>query len=558
MVAIRLRIIALFATLNLAAGLAAAPPPGRADVTLTVDGQAIRLVHAYARVELNMDSVAELAVLLTDRPLSVELLDRGIPLHELLANAGQAHGLHFSLTGEGRPEGWNVVHPLLSTGCVQCSDWDAEATRTAAAVRGRVFTRKPQQTNGRSWSFSGEFNAVVEPGWEAAAEAAATPAQRALRKQLRAEGLHFTPDWFFTGALMNAGNVIRYLDAGMPPDTPNPSTGDTLLLEMLGGDLSDGQRAAVKELLRRGADANRVSQQGGGTALARVYCCADIAGALLDAGARLDAPSGQKGRTAGQALMDAAIALSKTDVVRLLVARGYPVAAERDRLLKDAVGRPEVEKILREATGARGSRPPADARPSRPPAEAAPARAPVRPMPSRAEAAATLEARGLPPSQDALWRALMDDDAEMVRLLLAAGVSPNEPRAHDGATPLLFVTFRQYGGKSAVQTAMVLDLIAAGADVNRADSNNAPPILHAAQYCETAAVRALLKAGARTNVKAKGGATPMMMAVIFNRADNVAALLEGGYDVKPELDMLRSVAASYPETLRMIEAAAKK
>jgi len=94
--------------------------------------------------------------------------------------------------------------------------------------------------------------------------------------------------------------------------------------------------------------------------------------------------------------------------------------------------------------------------------------------------------------------------------------------------------------------------------VNRADSNNAPPILHAAQYCETAAVRALLKAGARTNVKAKGGATPMMMAVIFNRADNVAALLEGGYDVKPELDMLRSVAASYPETLRMIEAAAKK
>ena len=68
----------------------------------------------------------------------------------------------------------------------------------------------------------------------------------------------------------------------------------------------------------------------------------------------------------------------------------------------------------------------------------------------------------------------------------------------------------------------------------------------------------LLAAGARTGVKAKGGATPMMMAVIFNRADNVAALLEGGYDVKPELDMLRGIAASYPDILKMIEAAAKK
>ncbi len=44
---------------------------------------------------------------------------------------------------------------------------------------------------------------------------------------LRADGLPFTPDWFFTSALMSADNVVRYLDAGMPPDTPNPSTGDT-------------------------------------------------------------------------------------------------------------------------------------------------------------------------------------------------------------------------------------------------------------------------------------------------------------------------------------------
>ncbi len=558
MAAIRLRMIAVLVTLFVATPLAAAPPPGRADVTLTVDGQAIRLVHAYARVELNMDSFEELAVLLTDRPLPAELLDRGVPLHEILANAGLAHGLHFSLTGEGRPEGWNVVHPLLNTGCVLCSDWDAEAIRTAAAVRGRVFTQTPQQTDGRTWSFAGEFHAAVEPGWEAAAEAAATPAQRAIRKGLRADGLPFTPDWFFTSALMSADNVVRYLDAGMPPDTPNPSTGDTLLLETLGGDLSVGQRAAVKELLRRGADPNRLSRQSGGTALARVHCCADVAAALLDAGARLDAPSGQAGRTAGQALMNAAIVLSKTEVVRLLVARGYPVAAERDRLLKDAVGRPEVEQILREAVGAGGSRPPAAARPSRPPAEAAPAPASVRPMPSRAEAVAALEARDLPLTQDALWTALMADDAETARLLLAAGVSPNEPRAHDDTTPLQFVAFRQYGAKAAVQTALIRDLIACGADVNRPDSNDAPPILHAAQFCEAAAVRALLAAGARTGVKAKGGATPMMMAVIFNRADNVAALLEGGYDVKPELDMLRGIAASYPDILKMIEAAAKK
>jgi hypothetical protein len=449
----------------------------------------------------------------------------------------------------------------VNTGCGICSDWVAQARRGAGTVQGKVFTAAVQTTEGTRWEFRGEFQAELKPGWEAAAEAAATPAQRGIRKQLRADGSHFTPDGFFLAALMNPANVKLYLDAGMPPDTPSPDSGDTLLLGLLGGsELSPEQRAAVRELIRRGADVNRRSKEGGGTPLARAFCCADIARALLDAGAKMEGPSGQPGRTAAQALMDTAIAFDKPDVVKLLVERGYPLAAERDELLERASGRPEIEAVLRgaaPAARAAGAPPPARGT-AKPPAEAPPGAATTRAELSPAAARQALAARNIDFTPEAFWFALMDQDADRVSLFLDAGMNPNLRREHLNDTPLLFASTWDYSQHAAERTAVILGLIAHGADVNAPDINDATPLLHAAQYCPAEVVRAMLKAGAKTKVQAKGGATPMMMAVIFGRADNVKALLEGGYDVKPELDSLLPIAATHPEIQSMLKAAAGK
>lgn len=536
-------------------------PTGQAAVTLTAGGRSIPLTHAYARLELDLESREQVAVLLTDATVPDALLDRGVSLWDLLANAGIANGLHFRLSGEGRGEDWKVVHPNVNTGCGICSDWVAQASQAAGTVQGKVFTAAVQTTGGTRWEFRGEFNAELKPGWEAAAEAKATPAQRGIRKQLRADGNHFTPDGFFLAALMNPASVKLYLDAGMPPDTPNPDTGDTMLLGLLGGaDLSSAQRAAVRELIRRGADVNRGAREGGGTPLARAFCCADVVRALLDAGAKMGGPSGQPGQTAAQMLMNTAIAFDKPDVIRLLVDRGYPVAAEREKLLESASGRPEIEAILRGTAAAKApaEAPPAVRSTSKLPAEAPPGAVPARAELSPAAARQALAARQIAFTSEEFWFALMDQDAERVLLFLDAGMDPNQRRESIQDTPLLFASTWNFSEHAAARTAIILGLIAHGADVNALDTNDATPLLHAAQYCPADVVRAMLKAGAKAKVQAKGGATPMMMAVIFGRADNVKALLEGGYDVKPELESLLQIAAGHPEIQQMLKAAAKR
>jgi hypothetical protein len=555
---VRLSQLTMMVALVAMAGLAAPAEMGTAAVTLTVDGRAIQLTHAYARLEMSLESQAEPVVLLTAEPVPQELLDRGYSLRDILANSGAVHGLYFRLPPQGRAESWKVVHPDLDTGCAICSDWVAQATRGDGSIRGRVFTESVQTTDGKHWEFKGEFQAPLLPSWEMAAEAKATPGQKEIRKKLREDGHHFSPEDFFLAAMMNPADVVRYLDAGMPPDTPDPDSGDTILFSLLGGDQPDPEAVtAVLALIRRGADVNRVSRKGGDTPLARAFCCADVVRALLGAGARLDGPSGQSGRTAAQALVDLAVTFHHPEVIRLVMARGHSLGAEREDLLERAAGQPELIAALG------GKAPPAEMPPgpaaqptgsaARPPAEAPPARRAL----SRTEAFERLKARGTPFTSDAFWGAMMDHDAETVLLFLDAGMTPNQAREGIGDTPLLFASTWNYGTDTADKTAIILGLIAHGADVNYADINNAPPLLHAAEYCPVEVVRALLKAGAKTAVKAKGGATPMMMAVIFGRADNVQALIEGGYDVKAELNSLLPIAGAHPEIKDMLTAAAK-
>lgn len=183
-------------------------------------------------------------------------------------------------------------------------------------------------------------------------------------------------------------------------------------------------------------------------------------------------------------------------------------------------------------------------------------------MPFRSWAAAVL----LLPSvaaraDDALWSAVMQLDADAAVQALEAGADPSARRSPPQSdTPLLFVI--SVGCRDADEAAdarRIFDaLLAHGADVNAADTNDASPLLHAAEGCDAAMVKALIDRGAKLHARARGGATPMMMAVIYNRVDVVKVLLAAGYDIKNEQIPLDSMLADKPEIKRLLSKGKKK
>jgi ankyrin repeat protein len=354
---------------------------------------------------------------------------------------------------------------------------------------------------------------------------AATPAEREARTQIREAGLEFTPAGFLASRLSPEA-VGLFLRAGMPPDTPLPGKGETLLLDVLGSSAGSLEAQKVVGLLiEAGADVNQIGA-GGSRPLLRAACCADLLEALLSAGARLDLTSPVAGETIGQTLMREAIASDRPEVVRLLIRRGYDVGGEGRRLVEEAGGRPEIATVIRVEGAAR----------------------------ARAE----LARLDIPVEADELWSAIMEPDAEVVHLLLEAGLDPNLRREEVGDTPLLFAATmapaRGDAEEEAALAAIMLDLVDHGADVNAADATtDATPLLQAAQYCPPEIVRALIKAGARLKTAARGGATPLMMAVIFGRTETVRVLVEAGYDVAAERDGLLPLAAGKPEIEKLLK-----
>jgi len=107
---------------------------------------------------------------------------------------------------------------------------------------------------------------------------------------------------------------------------------------------------------------------------------------------------------------------------------------------------------------------------------------------------------------------------DTVRLLLAAGV-PIDSRSH-GQTALIAAIRGRYRKLTPM-------LIAAGANVNAADDNNATPLYFAAERCTwTDIVKSLLKHGAKTDPKTKGGSTALQAAQWAGCTEN-AKLISG-------------------------------
>jgi hypothetical protein len=124
-------------------------------------------------------------------------------------------------------------------------------------------------------------------------------------------------------------------------------------------------------------------------------------------------------------------------------------------------------------------------------------------------------------SESALANAAGQGKTEVVRIMLAAGITP-DARTSAGGSALI-----NAAATGQDETAMLL--ISAGADVNAVDETNSSALLRATNRCGNGElIRALIKAGADVNVQAKGSATPMMMATVMNCAENQKLLRAAG------------------------------
>lgn len=162
-----------------------------------------------------------------------------------------------------------------------------------------------------------------------------------------------------------------------------------------------------------------------------------------------------------------------------------------------------------------------------------------------------------------LGLAAKNGNADIIQLLLATGVEPNDPiqSVNAGESPLMLaartgqvdavVALLEAGANPNVQETwneqsalmwaaaeghapVMARLVAAGADISAHSRSGATPLLFAARNGSIPAVHLLLHAGADVNTQRPDGATPLLVAVINGYEDLVDILLEQGADPNVE------------------------
>jgi hypothetical protein len=105
---------------------------------------------------------------------------------------------------------------------------------------------------------------------------------------------------------------------------------------------------------------------------------------------------------------------------------------------------------------------------------------------------------------------------ELIRLLLAAGASPNSTANHRESGPLHYAADGYINGpdwNASRQVKTIQCLLDAGADINAQDKNGATPLHRAVRTRCAAAVKCLLERGSDVMLKNKPGSTPFHLAV---------------------------------------------
>ncbi|MBR5888343.1 MAG: ankyrin repeat domain-containing protein, partial [Akkermansia sp.] len=300
----------------------------------------------------------------------------------------------------------------------------------------------------------------------------------------------------------------------------------------------------VKLLIAAGANVNKANEDG----LTPLYCAADkgrteYVKLLIAAGADVN-----KADKYGETPLFRAAIKGRTECVKLLIAAGadvnkadkydwtpliwaaYRGRAECVKLLIDAganvnkanekgetplymaeyKGHTECAELLRAAGN------------THVPTIAAPA---PTPKITQQAAQAELQRRGISAWEydSKLYDAAENGETELVKLLIAAGADVYKADEY-GWTPLYKAA--ENGHKECVEL-----LIAAGANVNWADKDGDTPLYKAAWNGHTDCVKLLLAAGADVNKANKWGGTPLHSAVTYGHTDCVKLLIDTGADV---------------------------
>ncbi|MDF2964615.1 MAG: serine/threonine-protein phosphatase 6 regulatory ankyrin repeat subunit C-like [Rickettsiaceae bacterium] len=125
-----------------------------------------------------------------------------------------------------------------------------------------------------------------------------------------------------------------------------------------------------------------------------------------------------------------------------------------------------------------------------------------------------------------LTLAAQNGHTTIVEKLLAAGADVNKANEKNGATPLIYAAEKGH-------TAIVEELVAAGADINKAnEKNGTTPLMFAAYNGHTAIALKLIAAGADVNkANEKDSFTPLTLAAYNGHTATVEKLLAAGADV---------------------------
>jgi ankyrin repeat protein len=149
----------------------------------------------------------------------------------------------------------------------------------------------------------------------------------------------------------------------------------------------------------------------------------------------------------------------------------------------------------------------------------------------------------------ALWIAVERKQSEVLKALLAGGVTPNEKNA----PPMEYGKTIVFEAVDSGDAALVRTLVEAGADAKRANEYGMPPLAEAARTGNLAICEILLKAGSDPNA-APGGFPLLYGPVNENHLDVVRLLLASGAKLGEHKAALVE-AAKTPEMRALLEPA---
>ncbi|HXZ28952.1 MAG TPA: hypothetical protein VEG08_13245, partial [Terriglobales bacterium] len=162
----RLRRIAAVVFAIALAAPAWAQEMGSAQGKLTVNGQAVTLSHAYARIFKNnpQDTDKYVEVLLTAEPVDPLLAGSSSSLRKL-AEEKKLTGIQVTLNAGREPFAVTVFHPILSDGYMMAMDerrFEAQ-TFDEQNVAGRLFTPEEGSFGDDHYEFDVSFRAAIAP-----------------------------------------------------------------------------------------------------------------------------------------------------------------------------------------------------------------------------------------------------------------------------------------------------------------------------------------------------------------------------------------------------------